>query len=512
MPHKNSEIAGILETLDLGSSIAELDGLLETARVETSAFGDIYRDAVDLVPGTKGSGKSALFRIFVEFLPEILLRNRKVVIAHGVQKHGDSVFHAFKKEFDKLTEDDFVGFWCIYLVSLAHEQFIKGELYQPFLKEASSEIQQFRLACQRAKIPEIAAKKSLTDILAWTLNALRTFAPRLRYKEPTTGGEFEMDLFGEPVPSVKRGRGSGSDENEIPKYVNEIRDSLEDILSNTNLSIWLMIDRLDEIFPRRSALESRALRGLLRAMKLFTSATIRVKVFLRDDMLENILTTGEGFTALTHITARQADTLRWSEDQILTMVVKRFYANVSLAKYLKIDPQRLDASGSYREEAFYRIFPPTVHSGPNQSNTLRWIYTHTQDGRGVMTPRDVLDILTKAKQKQVDDLRSEAVGSTPYIISPRSLMYGLEELSKRKRTTYLEAEFSHLWIHISKFIGGKTEYSEAALRKLLGRNWEEICSDLLSLGLVKRRKRNRENTYWFPYVYRKGLELTQGRA
>ena len=127
--HRHNTAAELLAALDLGDSIAEIDALLETARVETSAFGDLLNDKVDLVPGTKGSGKSALFRMFVDFLPAHLLMSRKVVIAHGVQKHGDNVFHAFKHRFEHLSEDDFVDFWCIYLTSLAHEQFVKGTRY-----------------------------------------------------------------------------------------------------------------------------------------------------------------------------------------------------------------------------------------------------------------------------------------------------------------------------------------------------------------------------------------------
>jgi len=159
--HDHQKAADLLQDLNLGDSIAELDTLLEAARVETSAFGDLFRDKVDLIPGTKGSGKSALFRIFVDFLPNLLLNSRKVVIAHGVQKHGDNVFHAFKEQFDQLSEDDFVNFWCIYLTSLAHEQFIKGTAYQTLLKDAAAEIDSFREACAKANIPEIKAKKSL---------------------------------------------------------------------------------------------------------------------------------------------------------------------------------------------------------------------------------------------------------------------------------------------------------------------------------------------------------------
>src|ERR1039457_3381727 len=108
--HNHATAANLLQVLDLGSSIAELDTLLETARVETSAYSDLLRDKGDLIPGTKSSGKSALFRIFVDFLPEHLLTSRKVVIAHGVQKQGDEVFHAYKDQFDQLAEDDFVSF------------------------------------------------------------------------------------------------------------------------------------------------------------------------------------------------------------------------------------------------------------------------------------------------------------------------------------------------------------------------------------------------------------------
>jgi hypothetical protein len=96
--------------------------------------------------------------------------------------------------------------------------------------------------------------------------------------------------------------------------VNEIKVGLEAVLGATRLSLWLMVDRLDEIFPRRSNLERTALRGLLRAMRYFASESIRVKVFLRDDMLDQVVRGEEGFTALTHVTVRRADTLRWTQD------------------------------------------------------------------------------------------------------------------------------------------------------------------------------------------------------
>ncbi len=91
------DAAYLLAGLDLGSAVAEFDTLLETARVETSVFDDLLADRVDLIPGTKGSGKTALYRIFVDFLPGVMLKSKKVVIAHGVQHRQDTVFLAYRK-------------------------------------------------------------------------------------------------------------------------------------------------------------------------------------------------------------------------------------------------------------------------------------------------------------------------------------------------------------------------------------------------------------------------------
>jgi hypothetical protein len=66
--HNHQTAAILLQVLNLRDSIAESDTLLEAEGVETSAFGDLLQDKVDLIPAMQGPGKSALFRIFVGFL------------------------------------------------------------------------------------------------------------------------------------------------------------------------------------------------------------------------------------------------------------------------------------------------------------------------------------------------------------------------------------------------------------------------------------------------------------
>lgn len=501
------DAALLLAELDLGSSVAETDTLLEAARVETSVFDDLLSDRVDLIPGTKGSGKTALYRMFVDFLPEFMLQGRKVVIAHGVRQRQDTVFLAYKKEFDKLTESDFIDFWCIYFISLAYEHFIKNEVYRSYLEGCESEIKHFQGAYRRARIPDFEGSKSLKEIISWALALVQKLKPTVTWKAPDDAGQLELSL-GLDGEKDRDKKTATVDDPRMPSYIDLLAASLENLLAKVDLNLWLMVDRLDELFARRSETERRALRGLLKTIRLFRSDRIRIKIFLRDDIFEHLVS-GEGFAAFTHVTARQSDTLRWSEDQILTMIVNRIFSNEAFRQFFRVDSHLLKDNPEYRSHLFYKVFSDTVHRPPNQSPTLRWIYNHTKDGRGVVTPRDVIDLLTRASQKQRDTFRHDSSGETDRLIYGPAIVYGLDELSKGKRVNYLEAEFPHKWEVIRKLLGGGTEYSQSAARRLFGSSLERILEDLISMGVLYRASRKGEPTFRIPFVCRKGLECTQ---
>ena len=509
MAISKTEATQLLDDVELGSSVAESDTLLEIARVETSVFDDVLGDRVDLIPGTKGSGKTALYRIFVDFLSEHLLKHRKVVIAHGVSGHTDPVFREYENEFEKLSENNFVDFWCVYLVSLSYEQFIRNPLFHSQLRGCDSEIQKFRTAYNRAKIPEFDKRKTLREILGWTLAVLKSWKPSLKYTPPGDIGQFELELIGGGGSPPGQNEAEVQNDARMPHHIARLQSALNEVLDKANLSLWLMIDRLDELFPRRSALERTALRALLRTIPYFQSGRIRVKVFLRDDIFEQVVTGKEGFTALTHVTARTANTLRWSEDQILTLLVRRFYTSDTLRRHFEMNADLARESTEYQKQCFYFIFPDTVYGGSRQSSTLRWIYSHIQDGRGAATPRDAIDLVTKACAWQRDEFRANTSGTTERLLTSAAIRYGMDELSKRKRTTLLEAEFPHLWPKMKKLVGGGTEYSERAVARLFGRKHQETVEDLESIGVLYKATRGGRRTFKVPFLYRKGLELTQ---
>ena len=145
-PLTRQEFLKTLNSADLGSAVAEHDTLLYEARVETTAFTDLFRDRADLISGTKGSGKTALYRLISEFERSFMLKSR-ILILTGVEASGDPVFLAFKDQFEDLTELEFDNFWRVYFVALILERFVKNAEFDEIRREADRETQTFKERC-----------------------------------------------------------------------------------------------------------------------------------------------------------------------------------------------------------------------------------------------------------------------------------------------------------------------------------------------------------------------------
>jgi len=505
-PWPNAKLAAILDDVDLGTPVAEVDQLLDQARVETSVFADLVRGRVDLIPGTKGSGKTALFRLVVEYLPDALLKQRRVVVAHGVEDKTSVLWDKYRSEFAAFSEEQFLDFWCLYLISLARDIFLRDERYRQHLTPARQHISEFDEACERAGIPDFDAPGSLARALDWCIGMVRKIWPTkvsIPIDEKGTQATFEWSGSAGGSAADKE----GDDEPRLPPRIQAVAEALEKVLDASDLSLWLMVDRLDELFLRRSETERLALRALLRAKRYFASPRLSLKIFLRDDILGDITT--DGFSALTHVTARQADPLRWTQEQILTLVVNRLYANVALRTLVDVDMERLKASADYREEAFYKVFPSQVFAGERQSMTLSWLYKRTMDGNGVVTPRDVIFLLTKATQAQRTRCRSSSGDSSDAIVTRHALEHGLEQLSEWKYTTYLKAEFPHFAQYIESFRNGKSKYLAASLYKLIGAK-NDVVQDLVGVGFLRQIRHLNQDAWEIPHLYRAGLGIKQG--
>ena len=52
---------------------------------------------------------------------------------------------------------------------------------------------------------------------------------------------------------------------------------------------------------------------------------------------------------------------------------------------------------------------------------------------------------------------------------------------------------------MEKLLGGKADYSEDALKDLLGPGWKEITDNLLSIGFLSRGKKHNDPVYSIPF-------------
>lgn len=488
----------LLQALQVGAPIAEDDGLLFVSRVETSIMWDLIADNIDIIQGTKGSGKSALYQL-VNIFSTQMLTDRRIAVIKAVDTKGDPIFQRVRQDFESFSETDFENFWRIYFISLVTTQFTAGRQYAHLLRDAHQELRTFRRLAKQQNFPVTTGAFSLYTLITWVITRL----PRVKRIEagvseelqPTLGVEFREEGQATPAPT--------------PVFVAELQHALVAILRKAKVSLWIMLDRLDEVFPRRSDVERTALRALLRTTTAFKDPLLRLKIFLRDDIFNSVTDDQSGFVALTHVKSRCSPVLKWTKEEVLELLTNRIFNADALASYFQVDRERLRRDEGYRTEAFYRIFPRRLRAGSRQSSTLDWIYKHCEDANGVVTPRDIIDMVNFAKSKQWDMLRSHRTGTMECLLSSQAILHGHVQMSNNKREAYLKAEFPHFWPVIAKFENKKAEHDEASLRALLGKNYEKHLSDLRSIGFLKQ---NPGGTYAIPFLYRPGLQIKQGKS
>jgi hypothetical protein len=488
----------LLQTLQVGAPIAEDDNLLYESRVETSVFSDLIGDKFDIIRGTKGSGKSALYQLVANFLADDLLSDRRTAIIKAVETKGDPVFQQFQPDFDKFSETDFENFWRIYFISLITSQFIGEERYSHLLVGATKELRAFKKLAREQNFPIKDTGFSIVSLVGWAVSIIS----RIHKVEASVTPEA-------PKFAVEFAPANERQEQGTPMFVAALHERLVALLERSGVRLWIMLDRLDEAFPRRSAVERKALRALLRTTQAFKSQIIRLKVFLRDDIFDSVTDDDSGFVALSHVMSRCSPTLEWTRDQILMLVTNRIFSSETLRAHFNVDRKRLRRDEIYRTNAFYKIFPSRLRPGSRQSSTLDWIYKHCEDGNGVVTPRDVIDLITGAKHKQWDMLQTHRGGTIDGLLSPQAILQGHVDMSKKKRETYLKAEFKHFWPVIKRFENQKAEHDDQSLRALLGKDYCQV-QDLRSIGFLKENPV--AETYSVPFLYRSGLDMRQGKS
>ena len=514
----------ILNDLDVGNSVAESDAVLESARVETPIFDGVLNDRYDIILGRKGAGKTAMFKI-INMISEVLLMERRLIVLTGVNSTGESIFNAFKKQLSEFSERDFEIFWKFYFITLIYNGFIKEDKFLTELSSHKEEIDKFISECEKAGIPNIPAKQNKIQIIEWVLNNF----PKKKISSLST--KLSMDtknptlLTIEPKVEFEKEGGVKKSEKNIRDsvYVNAICKSLSILLKKSGFKIWIILDRLDEVFDRYSPVEFNGLRGLLIAYKNFVidddSNLFRIKLFLRDDIVD-FLTNDKVYKkyfkgkeipplpAATHIFARQSPILNWDEDEIEQLILNRLMLSNELCDYLEIpkefrgkDVKKILRSSEERKKHWNKIFPEAMGASPS----LKWIFTRLKDANGIITPRSVIDMLEGAindqKKRMVTDFKDGEE-----ILSINSIKEGLRIASINKLEKEIFNEFPKEREAIEKLkLKGKIKFNKKELKELYGDDWESVVANLNRIGIIRYVKDS--ESYRVEFLFRPALNL-----
>lgn len=483
----------LINSLDMGTATAEKDPLLPVAQIRTQEFYDLYiNDRIDLVRGIKGAGKTAIYRVFY-ILKDNMEEKDDLFCIFGVENQGNPVFNNFKGYFSNFSSSEFEAFWILYFLSLIRSEISNNSKLKKIINNNDT-FEKLEAYWKKLDVPFVQEKTSLTDLVQSVIDKIK-----LELKVSTSNNQCS---FG---PGLDIQLNHPKQEYRRPIYISDFRDFICELLGKHHFRIWIMLDRLDEVFNRLSPEEENGLKGLLKAAYNFSQPELRIKVFLRDDIISQLANAKEGFTALTHVTDRASATMKWSKENILFLIVKRLFSIESIQRFYQIETARIDSDESYRLCSFNTVFPKKI----GRSTSLDWIINSLADSNGIVTPRDVINLLNMAKSFEFKKFNLNETDKE-YLLSTESLKSALDQLSIDKKGNFLMAEFPHMREIILKLEGTYSNHTNQSLEKIYGSDWYKSISDLKGIGLIKHD--TKKGRYIIPKIWRKGLGITQGKA
>ena len=484
----------LLKQLDVGNSVAEFDTQLQAYFLETQIYSDFINGSYDIIAGDKGTGKTAIYRIVRDryrVIPEL----RNVELVSGFNDSGNPVFQRLSQA-KVLSEGQYITVWKSYILSLLGNYLLdvcEGD-YTDSMRELERLLDAVNLRTHDA---------TANTVFSQLANLLR------RFGQPKAAEvAFSVTDAGMPIVTPKvefADLHPQQDGEQLVVHSDDAMSLLNRAISDLGVDMWLILDRLDEAFVGFPQIEIPALRALFRTyLDAQAYDHLKLKLFVRNDLFRKII--GGGFVNLTHINAKRIQ-IAWHAEDLHALLCRRIRECTELMSNLGFRGETSD------DEIFSTVFPPQVDVGEKKPSAWNWILSRVRDGNGSAPPRNLIDLVNKAKEAQArreDRDSREFVASMP-ILEPDSIKKALVALSEQRVQDTLLAESGEYARRIDAFKGGKADHNYETLAETLGLaggELEEVVTELDAIGFVEKVG----SSYKIPMLYRSGLEITQGKA
>lgn len=491
----------ILQQLKFGERIAEDEvDTLEKYFVSTEDWRLLFNNEVDVIYGTKGAGKSALYAILDSQRQALFEKN--ILLTTAENPRGNTVFEGLNTD-PPTSEIEFMRLWKLYFLVITVAEFNEWGIKSKKFAEIQSVLADSKL---------IPAQKGLRAILKVCRDYIKkimnpeSIEPKIGL-DKGTGMPTSVGLkvsFGEP------------DQKELDagiRSIDYLYQILQEALIEEKFSLWIAVDRLDVAFSENIDLETNALRALFKVYRdLVNYSNLKIKIFLRDDIWRRI--TEQGFREASHIT--KTITIGWKKESIVNLIMKRLLSNDIIINTFAVDRENILSNYEEQEKLFYQFFPEQIDIGDKKPKTIEWILTRVKDGKGVVAPREVIHLFNESKAEQIKKIQvgqNDLEGSN--LIGRNAFKTALDTVSKVRLEQTIYAEYPSLKQYIQKLSGEKTEQRAETLVNIWGLSIEEtkqVAQKLIDIGVFEERGEKNEPRYWVPFLYRNELQMVQGAA
>ncbi|WP_151084037.1 P-loop ATPase, Sll1717 family [Nocardioides cynanchi] len=450
------QLLQLMESVKLGSDVAEHESELSDLFVtDNEAFLRLTRDEVDIIAGGKGAGKSAIFRMITEtqIQPDL----------HVIRASNPTAGPEFRALFQgDDSEERLRSIWAVYVTST---------------------IANYAVDCFSDSTVTASIAQEISDIL--TLMGLRTAEPqaesllsRIRKAKSVQGG-LKGGVAGlELGVALKFELPEANDDR--PKSVTlsypdffSLLQRCGDLFKLERHRVWLAFDRLDECFVHDSSIERRALRALLRthldaSEALHHSGWIRLKIFLRSDMLTRMTADG-AFTNATHL--RMAE-IAWTFNSMRDLIARRLIRNQKF-----VDAFLSDLPLAEWTEAAWAAFlpqaaPPRTSTRPARGRpalpepTATRLTRDTSDGTRLFNPRNLITLVSMSLDRARQNLRRDiqldrANRHVSPLVRENEVGSAFGELSRRRLQDTVLNEFPAVQQYSDRLRGGSATYATA---------------------------------------------------